>query len=160
MWVIVINTKYSYEELRKSIEERIKELRKDLEFYESMLKVLEEVGKVSERGEGRKLKEEVITLKDGEDNTVATIMFTPNRVRVVPLVKIDSDHRLIKSYLVKFLEEKKTSSISRIVRYDIKNVDRYVSEVIIEGSFNEYFLVELEAALTYIVNSIRREVSD
>lgn len=152
--------KYSYDDLRKIIEEKIKELRRELEIYESMLRVLEKVSKTPEKGEDKKLKEDVITLKDSEDNIVATITVTPTKIKVVPLVKLDSEHRLIRSYLVKFLEEKKASSIGKVVRYDIKSSDKYVSEIIIEGSFNEYFIVELEAAIMYIIDSTRRELSD
>ncbi|MEM0453436.1 MAG: hypothetical protein QXO98_02095 [Sulfolobales archaeon] len=156
----VISLKYSYEELRRVIEEKVKELRKELEVYESILKVLERFSKTPEKVNDKKFKEEVITLKDSEDNIVATITVTPNKVKVVPLIKIDSEHRLVKSYLVKFLEEKKTSSIGRVSRYEIKDADGYVSEIIIEGNFNEYFTVELEAALMYIINSIPKESSD
>jgi len=152
--------KYSYEDLRKIVEEKIKELRRELEIYESMLRVLEKVNKIPEKGEYKKLKEDVITLKDSEDNIVATITVSPTKIKVVPLVKLDSEHRLIRSYLVKFLEEKKSSSIGKVVRYDIKSSDKYVSEIIIEGNFNEYFIVELEAAIMYIIDSTRKELSD
>jgi len=152
--------KYSYEDLRKIVEEKIKELRRELEIYESMLRVLEKVNKTPEKGEYKKLKEDVITLKDSEDNIVATITVSPTKIKVVPLVKLDSEHRLIRSYLVKFLEEKKSSSIGKVVRYDIKSSDKYVSEIIIEGNFNEYFIVELEAAIMYIIDSTRKELSD
>ncbi len=153
--------KHSYDELRRDIEERIKELRKELELYESMLKVLERISKGPEKDEEKKLKEEVITLKDDKDNIVATITVTSSRIKVIPLVKIDEGHKLIKSYLVKFLDEKKaSSSMGKVVRYDIKSAGGYVSEIIIEGSFNEYFIVELEAAIMYVVNSMSKELSD
>lgn len=155
-----INLKSNYDDLRKVIEEKIRELRKELEMYESMLKVLDRVGRTSEKVDDKKLKEEVITLKDSDDNIVATITFTANKVKVVPLIKIDSGHRLVKSYLTKFLEEKKTSSIGRVIRYDIRDADGYVSEIVIEGNFNEYFIVELEAAVMYVINSLPKEPSD
>lgn len=152
--------KLNYDDLRKAIEEKIKELRKELEIYESMLSVLDKVSRIPEKVDEKKLKEEVITLKDSEDNIVATITFTPTKLKVVPLIKIDSHHRLVKSYLVRFLEEKKTSSIGRVVKYEIKEADGYVSEIIIEGSFNQYFVVELEAAMMYIISSMSKEASD
>lgn len=155
----VISIKYSYDELKKFIEEKIKSLRNELEFYESLLKMLERVGRTPERGEDRKLKEEVLALKDDEGNIVMTITATPSKIKVVPLIKIEAEHELIKSYLTRFLDEKKSSSISRVSRYDIKLADGYISEILIEGSFNEYFIIELEAALTYIINTISKSRS-
>lgn len=152
----VISVKYSYDELRRFIEEKIKSLRNELEFYESLLKMLERFSRVPERGEDRKFKEEVLALKDDEGNIVMTITVTPSRIKVVPLIKIDAEHELIKSYLTRFLDEKKSSSIGRVSKYDIKLANGYVSEILIEGNFNEYFIIELEAALTYIINTINR----
>ncbi len=152
----IINVKYSYDELRRFIEEKIRSLRNELEFYESLLKMLERFGRVPERGEDRKFKEEVLALKDDEGNIVMTVTITPSRIKVVPLIKIDAEHELIKSYLTRFLDEKKSSSISRVSKYDIKLANGYVSEILIEGNFNEYFIIELEAALTYIINTISR----
>ncbi len=149
-----MSNKYSYDELRRVIEDKIKELRKELEFYEALLAFLEKGSKGFEKVEGKRLKEEVITLRDNEGNIIATITATQSKIKVVPLVKIDAEHKLVKSYLTKFLDEKKNSSVGKVTEYDIKSANGVISELVIEGSFNEYFLIELEAALQYIINSI------
>lgn len=149
-----MSNKYSYDELRRIVEDKIKELRKELEFYEALLTALERGSKGFEKVESRRLKEEVVTLRDSEGNVVATITATQSKIKVVPLIKIDAEHKLVKSYLTRFLDEKKNSNVGRVTEYDIKSANGVISELIIEGNFNEYFLVELEAALQYIINSI------
>jgi len=152
-----MSIKYSYDELRKFIEDKIKELRKEIEYYEGILKVLDEVSKTPTRREEKRVKEEVITLKDSDGNIVTTIAVTPTRIRVMPLIKLRDDHPLIKSFLLKFLEEKKASSTAKVSRYDVKSANNNISEIVIEGNFNEYFIIELEAALMHIINSISKE---
>lgn len=149
-----MSSKYSYDELKRFLEEKIRGLKRELEFYEALLTELEG-SKGREKQDLRKpAKEEVIALRDSDGNVVATITVTQSRIKVVPLVKIESDHRLVKSYLIKFLNEKKTSSVGRVANYDIKSANGLVSEIVIDGSFNEYFVVELEAAIQYIINSL------
>ncbi len=130
--------------LRKFLEEKISQLRRELEFYEYMLEILEESESqlefmaVNER-----------RVKDSSGNDVAVIKIGEKSVRIIPLIEIPASHPKVRYFLMRFLSELKPPGSTASPKYSIRTRNGLIAEIIIEGPIPNYLLRQLEAALIY-----------
>ena len=130
--------------LRKFIEDKIAQLRRELEFYEYMLEILEE----------SEVQMELLTVserrvKDSSGNDLAVIKIGEKNVKIIPLTEVPASHPKVKFFLTKFLNELKPPGSTASPKYSIRTRNGLIAEIVIEGPIPTYLLRQLEAALTY-----------
>ncbi len=145
------------EELKEFLEEKVKELKRELELYELLLSIIEG-GKLPGFREPRP-GEKVVEVKSSTGDLVAYLYVGRNYVRIIPLQEVSVDDPYVKGFLLRFLEETKTREIeaakkgdipeNKVLDYDVRSENGVLREVVVRNIKGEFFLVELKAAVAY-----------
>ena len=139
------------DDLRKFLEEKIEELRREMEFYELILSLIE--GRYATARPRPEM--ESLVVRDSSGSVIATLSYSKNKLRINPNISIRMSNHVFNTFLLRFLEEKKSRSRT-ISNYEIQT-DRsgYVTEISIEGNIDEVLLTELQAAMRFIADKLR-----
>jgi len=145
------------EELKEFLKEKIKELKRELEFYEFMLSIIEG-GKLPGFREPRP-GERIIEIKSSTGDLIAYMYVGKGYVRIIPLADISINDPYVKGFLLRVLDETKVKEAeaarrgeipeNKILDYDVKAEDGILREIIVRNIKGEFFLLELKAAVAY-----------
>lgn len=144
-------------ELKEFLEEKIKELKRELEFYELLLSIVEG-GKIPGFREPRP-GERVVEVKSSTGDLIAYMYIGKGYVRIIPLADVSVNDPYIKGFLLRVLDETKAKETeaarrgelpeNKILDYDVKAEDGVLREIVVHNVKSEFFLVELKAAVAY-----------
>ncbi len=123
------------EEIKRFLEEKVTQLKKELEFYELLLGLMESkvVGGLTrskpEPGE------EVAAIKSSSGDLLAYLYVGDNHVRLVPLIPVSLASSLIQLHLVQFLEETKKRMVEE-AEAEIRGKDEIIDYELIGDEKN------------------------
>ncbi len=131
------------------ITKRIEELRRELAILEALLRLVKEE---SSGKEGRKHAREgyptsVKVISVG-GNVVADIVESGDGVKIVFTETIPSNNPIVKSFLIKLLQDKERKG--EIRAYEVNERRGFITSIEIEGIPKRSFYRELELALEYV----------
>lgn len=139
-------------EFKKVIEEKIEHLKKELEFYEFILSVIE--GRFS--GSKQRAESESVVIRDSTGTAIATLNYSRNKLRIVPNLSIRINNHLFNTFLLKFLEEKKSGISNVISNYEIRtDKSGYITEIVINGNIDEILLTEIQGAMKFLAEKYK-----
>jgi len=148
------------DELKKFLEEKIQNLKRELELYELILTILE----LGAEPEIRKFKvrpgERVIEVKSNKGVHLANMIIGKDYIRIIPLRKVDYNSLAVKEFLIKYLDglRKKFESdperdMNSIFDYEIKVEKDHIKEIMIRNAKeiinDDLKILELKAAIEY-----------
>ncbi len=131
------------------ITKRIEELRRELAILEALLRLIKEEGSGREgrkhAREGRPTSVKVISVGG---NVVADIVESGEGVKIVFTETIPSNNPVVKSFLIKLLQDKERKG--EIRAYEVNERRGFITSIEIEGIPKRSFYRELELALEYV----------
>ncbi|MCG2868447.1 MAG: hypothetical protein RXQ80_00200 [Sulfolobaceae archaeon] len=135
------------DELKKFLEDKINELKKELEYYEYLLSLLETEGY---KGfvKGNKGTEEIIKNSKGE--IIAQIFFTPPIIKIVFRSKIQPN-RVYLNVINKLLENEKNADK---IEYNLSFDKDELKEIIIENVQDEKLYNKIKAGLKPVIERL------
>jgi|Deesub1362A_J573_1020465.scaffolds.fasta_scaffold31110_2 hypothetical protein len=132
-------------ELISFIERKIKELKKELSYYEKILDLL--TGRTSRKGSKEEAPSKIKVITKGNE-VIANLIYTSTGLRIAFSNPVPEDLPALHSFLLKVLEEKKKEG--EIVDFSVKGGKGFVSEIEIAGDVKDMLVTELELAITYV----------
>ncbi len=136
------------------ITKRIEELRRELAILEALLRLIKEEGSGREgrkhAREGRPTSVKVISVGG---NVVADIVESGEGVKIVFTETIPSNNPVVKSFLIKLLQDKERKG--EIRAYEVNERRGFITSIEIEGIPKRSFYRELELALEYVWEELR-----
>ncbi|MFP3201821.1 MAG: hypothetical protein RXR43_06160 [Sulfolobus sp.] len=135
------------DELKKFLEDKINELKKELEYYEYLLSLLETEGY---KGfvKGNKGTEEIIKNSKGE--IIAQIFFTPPIIKIVFRSKIQPN-KVYLNVINKLLENEKNADK---IEYNLSFDKDELKEIIIENVQDEKLYNKIKAGLKPVIERL------
>lgn len=125
----------SLEEIKQFLEEKVNQLKRELEFYELLLGLIESKvvgGLMRTKPEPG---EDAVSVKSGAGDLLAYLYIGSNHVRLVPLIPMSLNSNLVQLHLVQFLEETKRRMIDE-AETDIRDKDEIIDYEIIADERN------------------------
>ena len=161
-------SKNGIQELKEFLEEKINQLKKELEFYELLLSMLES-GRNNPLIRGPRKGEKVLEIKDNTGAIIAYIFEGKGYLRIVPLHDIEASNPYFE-FLIRYLDEQKRKEVeaakrgeipeNKILDYEVRTEDGIVREVVVRNyKGGKIFLVELQAAVIYSFEKARQQIT-
>ncbi len=136
------------------ITKRIEELRRELAILETLLRLVKEGSSGEEERkhvrEGHPTSVKVISVGG---NVVADIVESGDGVKIVFTETIPSNNPVVKSFLIKLLQDKERKG--EIRAYEVNERRGFITSIEIEGIPKRSFYRELELALEYVWEELR-----
>ncbi len=137
------------DEIISYITKRIEELRRELAILEALLRIVKEgsseVGERKHTRGGRPTSVKVISVGG---NVVADIVESGDGVKIVFTETIPSSNPVVKSFLIKLLQDKERKG--EIRAYEVNERRGFITSIEIKGVPKRSFYRELELALEYV----------
>ncbi len=162
-------SKNKIDEIKKYLEERISQLKRELEYLELLLSFIES-GVISEKLLSKEMKvprpgEEVIPLKTTSGEHIADIYISKNEIRVIPLVDLDINIPPFKTFLInKVFEGLKRRDREAVERglilpnqafdYEIDEEDGIIREIRLMNISDERRKIELKSAIKWTLEKM------
>jgi len=143
------------DEILKWLRSRIKELRNELNFLESIYNFLEGLEKEGLKEVERKVPKTTVRVIASDNNILANIVEGREGLRIILTEGLPKDNSYVKSFLLKVLEDKKNTGSLR--NYEIVERRGYVTEIRFPEGVGDKILKELELALKYVWANISEE---
>ncbi len=161
-------SKNGIQELKEFLEEKINQLKKELEFYELMLSIIES-GRNNPWIRGPRAGESVLEIKDNTGAIIAYIFVGKEYLRIVPLHEIETKNPYFE-FLIRYLEDQKRKDTeaakrgvipeNKILDYEIRAENGIVREIVVRNyKGSKIFLVELQAAVVYSLEKARQQIT-
>jgi len=132
------------DKLKRFLEERIEHLKRELEMYEALLYLLDAAALEEEPAEEHQVK-----TPQGEE--VAVVKIGRNSVRIVMLREIPVSSPLVRSFLLRVIDEQLMKLNPRSPpKVRVKSRDGSLSEIVIESRLPEHVVEQIEAALKFM----------
>ncbi len=145
----------SNNELIRKLEERIRRLEEELSFYREMLKALR--GAPESEKNREKIRPESVKIISKGDDILANVVQLDNGIKVMLRESIPRDHPAFESFMLKLLEEMKKRG--DIIDFEVKESRGYVIEISVVGNVTRRSLREIELALLYLWDEIKKAES-
>ncbi|MCY0860198.1 MAG: hypothetical protein OWQ54_07175 [Sulfolobaceae archaeon] len=136
----------SSDDLKKFLENKIASLKKELEYYEYLLSLVESTSYINIKGN----KGSVEVVKNAKGEVIAEIIYTPPLFKMVIKTKISS-RKPIFSVLNKLLESEKVSSK---IDYEIVVDSDELKEIVVKNVNDDIMYNKLKAGLQVILERI------
>ncbi len=161
-------SKNGIQELKEFLEEKISQLKRELEFYELLLSIIES-GKNNPFIRGPRKGEEVLEVKDNTGSIIAYIFTGKEYLRIVPINEIETSNPYFE-FLIRYLEEQKRKDIeaakrgeipeNKILDYEVIAENGIVREIVVRNTRkSKFFLVELKAAVVYSFEKAQQQIT-
>jgi len=135
---------------------RIEELREELTILETLLRLVKKEDNIVEERErvreGQPTSVKVISIGG---NVVADIVESNDGVKIVFTETIPSSNPVVKSFLIKLLQDKERKG--EIKAYEVNEKRGFITSIEIRGVPKRSFYRELELALEYVWEELHRE---
>jgi len=137
------------DEITSYLTKRIEELRRELAILEALLHLVKEGGgEVEERGHTHEDRPTSVKVISVGGNVVADIVESGDGVKIVFTETIPSSNPVVKSFLIKLLQDKERKG--EIRAYEVKERRGFITSIEIKGVPKRSFYRELELALEYV----------
>jgi len=137
------------DEIISYITKRIEELRRELAILEALLRIVKGgSSEVEERKHTRGSRPTSVKVISVGGNVVADIVESGDGVKIVFTETIPSNNPVVKSFLIKLLQDKERKG--EIRAYEVHERRGFITSIEIKGVPKRSFYRELELALEYV----------
>lgn len=170
---VIEKSKDKIDELKKYLEERISQLKKELEYLELLLSFIES-GVLSKKVLSREMRvpkpgEEVLPLKTTSGEHIADIYIGKNEMRVIPLVDLDVNTPPFRAFLInRILERLKRKDKEAVEKglilpdqafdYEIDEENGVIREIRLINVSDERRKIELKSAIKWTLEKMYERV--